>query len=104
MSSRKTVWRPSDIRDWDRPPAKPSREDAGPAAQPLPADTIVQVRVGRDEWLTKLQWVVDLLSADEIAAVHAAIAERRPMQLAQRPNRAAFVILAPSSTSPTEGT
>ncbi len=95
MSSRKAVWRPSDIRDWDRSPAKPSREGAGPAAQPLSPDTIVQVRVGREEWLTKLQWVVDLLSADEIAAVHAAVAERRPMQLRERPNRAAFMISVP---------
>lgn len=103
MSSRKTVWRPSDIRDWDRSPAKPPREEAGPAALPLSPDTVVQVRVGREEWLTKLQWVVDLLSADEIAAVHAAVAERRPMQLKQRPNRAAFMISVPDPTTAGEG-
>lgn len=98
MPSRKAVWSPSDIREWNGSRAKPAREISKPEPQTVPENTIVSVRVGRDEWLTKLQWVIDLLSADEIAAVHAAVAERRPMQLAQRPNRAAFIISVPETT------
>lgn len=100
MPTRKAVWRPSDIREWGGSGGK--RAGAPPAPEPLPPDTVVQVRVGRDEWLTKLQWVADLLSADEIAAVHAAVAERRPMQLPERPNRAAFVISVPAADAPAE--
>jgi hypothetical protein len=103
MSRRKAVWSPSDIRDWGGPRAKPVRDTSKPAPEPLPADTEIQVRIGRDEWRTKLEWVVDLLSANEIAAVYAALAERRPIQLVQRPNRAAFVISVPEETVAADG-
>ena len=103
MPSRKAVWSPSDIREWSGSRAKPAPEISKPEPQTVPADTVVSVRVGRDEWLTKLQWVIDLLSADEIAAVHAAVAERRPLQLKQRPNRAAFFISVPEATVAADG-
>lgn len=102
MTSRRAVWRPSDIRDWGGARTKPSRDRPKPSQEIVSADTVVQVRIGRVEWMTKLQWVIDLLSADEIAAVHAAVAERRPMQLVQRPNRAAFVISVPETTDASE--
>ena len=95
MSRRRPVWRPSDIRNWDRP-TKPTPESTALAAPPPPAafdmDMEVKVCVGRENWSTKLRWVTDLLDDAETTALKIALTERRPFEVSARQGRAAMMI------------
>lgn len=91
MPKRRVVWKASDIRDWDMPPAR-SKPPAPPAA--LDPDAMVQVRTGKQEWTTRLRWVMDLLDKREAGALQAALAAGRPLALASRTGRAAMTIAA----------
>jgi len=91
MSKRRVVWKASDIRDWDMPPAKSKPPSAPPALDP---EVMVQVRTGKQEWSTRLRWVMDLLDRRESAALQSSLAAGRPLVLASRTGRAAMTIAA----------
>jgi len=99
MPKRRAVWKASDIRDWDLPDAK-SRAPSRPAAAPvaLDPDRMVQVKTGKQEWPTRLRWVMDLLDKREITALQAALSAGRPLVLASRSGRAAMTITAAPAT------
>jgi hypothetical protein len=102
MPKRRAVWKASDIRDWDLPHAK-GRTPSGAAAAPvaLDPDTLVQVKTGKQEWPTRLRWVMDLLDKRETTALQAALASGRPLVLTGRNGRAAMTITAaPAAASP----
>jgi hypothetical protein len=110
MSKRRAVWRASDIRDWDAPRAaaktqvRTSSAAGAPAAPPgLDPDVTVQVKTGRQEWSTRLRWVMDLLDKRETNALQTALAKGRPLVLGSKTGRAAMTITA-AVTATVKGT
>ena len=94
MQKRRTVWRPSDIRDWEPPKRKRMPQPDPQALSPVDLDTLVRVRAGRDEWLTKLRWIADLLTESEMSRLRRALAEHRELSLPERSGRAAMIVSA----------
>jgi cell division inhibitor SulA len=91
LPGKSAIWSPSDIRDWDRESEVPPELLAAPS-RALSPTTLVRVRIGSEEWTTKLQWVADLLSDAEMAAFREAAESGNRYGVSRRSGRAAFTI------------
>ena len=95
MSNRKVVWIRPDIRDPEIASKRGRRKSEIASAPPvLPLETMVRVEVGGNEWSTKLQWIADLLSDEELTKLYAAISKERSLSIGKRRGRAGMVISA----------
>lgn len=93
--AKRRAWRPSDIRDWDKPRSpRRSNEQTPPAL--LAPETRLRVEVRRETLSMKLRDLADLLSEAELRKLGAAVAEGRSLSAPARPGPAAMAISAPS--------